>query len=61
MADRTAEAPHEADRMPSEDEEEAAEASESQLHESGEDREVAKHYEEMARRGVEQQGEGRIE
>jgi len=61
MPDRTADAAHQADRPPSEEEEQAAEAAEAELQESGEDRAVAKHYEEMARRGVEQQGEGRIE
>lgn len=61
MTTSTAGAPHEADRMPSPDEEAAAEASEKRLAESGEEREVAANYEEMARRGVEQRGEGRIE
>lgn len=61
MATRTAEAAHEPDRMPSDDEESAAEEATERLEESGKEREVARHYEEMARRGVEQKGEGRID
>lgn len=61
MATRTAEARHQADRMPSEDEEAAAEASTSDLEESGEEERVARHYQEMGELGAEQQGEGRIE
>lgn len=61
MATRTAGAQHKADRMPSEEEEAAAERAENELQESGEDREVAAHYEEMARRGAEQEGEGKID
>ncbi|MGH8979498.1 MAG: hypothetical protein ACRDWE_00550 [Acidimicrobiales bacterium] len=57
----TADAPHEPDRMPSGDEEAAAEASTERLRESGKEREVAAHYEEMAGRGAEEKGEGRIE
>lgn len=48
-----ASAPHEADRMPTSDEERAASRTES-------DPDVAAHYEEMAERGANQQGEGRI-
>jgi hypothetical protein len=61
MPDRTADAAHEPDRMPSTEEEETAEAAAEELRESGEERTVAEHYEDMARRGVDQQGEGRIE
>ena len=61
MPASTADAPHTPDRMPTESEEQAAEESETRLQESGEEAEVAKHYEEMARKGAEQQGEGRIE
>lgn len=61
MPHPTADAAHRPDRMPSEEEEEAADESADDLHESGEDRSVAEHYEEMARRGAEQRGEGRIE
>jgi hypothetical protein len=61
MPGPTRDAGHEADRMPTGDEEEAAEKSADELRESGEEAEVAKHYEEMARRGVDQEGEGRIE
>lgn len=57
----TADATHEPDRMPTGDEEAAAESSTERLEESGKEREVAENYEEMARRGVEQKGEGRIE
>ncbi len=52
---------HDADRMPTEDEEEAAEKSAKKLRESGDAESVAEHYEDMARRGVEQKGEGRID
>ena len=46
-------APHESDREPTADEEAAAEALEL-------DPEVAEHEKEMAERGAEQKGEGRI-
>jgi hypothetical protein len=61
MTTSTADAPHEPDRMPSSEEEAAAEKSEKRLDESGKERAVAASYEEMARRGVDQKGEGRIE
>lgn len=61
MAERTAQAAHEPDRMPTDEEERAAESAAAELQESGEETEVAEHFEEMARRGVEQQGEGRID
>lgn len=61
MPSSTADAPHASDRMPTETEEQAAEESEARLQESGEEAEVAKHYEEMARKGLDQKGEGRIE
>ena len=61
MSEPTGEAAHEPDRMSSGDEEEAAEASAEQLQRSGEEESVARHYQEMARLGVEQRGEGRIE
>lgn len=61
MATGTAGAKHEPDRMPSEEEEAAAEASTDELQRSGEEHRVAEHYEEMARLGVEQKGEGRID
>ncbi|HVC14865.1 MAG TPA: hypothetical protein VND62_08410 [Acidimicrobiales bacterium] len=61
MPDPTADAGHDADRMPTDDEERAAERAADQLEESGEEASVAEHYEEMARRGTEQKGEGRIE
>jgi hypothetical protein len=48
-----ASAEHEADRAPTEDESAAA-------GDRAADPEVAKHYEEMAERGADQQGEGRI-
>lgn len=60
MSTRTQEAAHEPDRAPTSDEELAAERSEEELEESGKDRVVAEHYEEMARRGAEDPGEGRI-
>lgn len=47
--------------MPTPEEETAAERSAEELGESGDEQSVAEHYEEMARRGVEQKGEGRIE
>lgn len=47
--------------MPSEDEEQAADRSTQQLRDSGDEEAVAEHFEEMAKRGVEQKGEGRIE
>jgi hypothetical protein len=54
-ADRSdAEATHQPDRMPTPDEE--AKADQLKL-----DPEAAKHYEEMAERGANQKGEGRIE
>lgn len=61
MPASTAGAPHTPDRMPTETEEQAAEKSEAALEESGEEASVAAHYEEMAKKGVEQKGEGRIE
>lgn len=61
MTGHTVDAGHEPDRMPSADEEAAAERSEERLSESGEEHEVAEKFEEMARRGVDQKGEGRIE
>ena len=61
MATRTAEATHEPDRMPSDEEEAAAESAAAHLEESGKEHDVAEHYEDMARRGVEQKGEGRID
>lgn len=61
MTATTAEAAHESDGLPSEDEEEAANRSAEELRESGEEASVAEHYEDMARWGVEQKGEGRIE
>lgn len=61
MTTRTAQATHEPDRMPSEDEEQAAERAGHELEESGEARDVAAHFEDMAKRGVEQKGEGRID
>jgi len=47
--------------MPTEDEDQAAERSAKELADSGEEASVAEHYEEMARRGADQKGEGRIE
>ncbi|MGH8989554.1 MAG: hypothetical protein ACRDXC_13335 [Acidimicrobiales bacterium] len=61
MAGQTAHATHEPDRMPTEDEEVAAERSTEELRTSGEEASVAEHYRDMVRRGVEQEGEGRIE
>lgn len=61
MPERTEDAGHEPDRMPTDDEEQAAEKSARELRESGEEESVAEHYEEMARRGAEEKGEGRIE
>lgn len=61
MAGPTADATHGSDRIPTEDEEKAAERAADELEESGEEASVAAHYEEMARRGAEQRGEGRIE
>jgi len=61
MSTSTADAPHESDQMPSSEDEAAAEKSEKRLDESGKEREVAANYGEMARRSVEQKGEGRIE
>lgn len=61
MPASTADAPHTPDRMPTESEEQAAEESEARMQESGEEEDVAEHFEEMARKGVDQQGEGRIE
>jgi hypothetical protein len=52
---RDAEAPHEADRMPTPDEEEAAEKSAADV-----DPSVGAHYQEMAERGANTSGEGRI-
>lgn len=61
MTTSTVHAAHEPDRMPTSEEETAAERSAERLGDSGEARDVAAHYEEMARRGAEQKGEGRIE
>lgn len=61
MPASTADAPHTPDRMPTESEEQAAEESEARMQESGEEAGVAEHFEEMARKGVDQKGEGRIE
>ncbi len=61
MPGSTAEAAHEADRTPTDDEAKAAERSADELRESGEEESVAEHYKEMARRGVEQKGEGKID
>lgn len=61
MPASTADAPHTPDRMPTESEEQAAEESEARLEASGEEAEAAAHIEEMARKGAEQKGEGRIE
>ncbi|HLW46026.1 MAG TPA: hypothetical protein VKR78_07395 [Acidimicrobiales bacterium] len=61
MPDWTADAAHEPDRAPTDDEEEAADRAAEELRDSGEEASVARHYEEMARRGVEQKGEGSIE
>lgn len=61
MSETTAGLPHEADRMPTDDEERAAEKSAEELRESGKEESVAEHYEDMAQRGVDQKGEGRIE
>lgn len=57
----TKDAAHEPDRMPTDDEEAAAEASTEELEKSGKERDVAAHYEEMAHLGVEEKGEGRID
>lgn len=61
MPANTADAPHTPDRMPTEAEERAAEESEAELEQSGEAADVARHYEDMAKKGVEQKGEGRID
>jgi hypothetical protein len=61
MPTRTADAAHEPDRMPTEEEDAAADASTDELERSGEEGSVARHYREMTRLGVEQKGEGRIE
>lgn len=61
MTSPTAETGHEPDRMPTSEEEAAAERSEKRLEETGKEREVAEHFEDMARRGLDQKGEGRIE
>jgi len=61
MSGPTGGAAHRADRMPTDEEEQAAERSAAELEESGGDAEVAAHYEDMARRGVEHKGEGRID
>ena len=45
--------PHQADRMPTDDEAKAADSLKT-------DPKVAEHYEEMAERGANQKGEGRI-
>ncbi len=58
---RTKDASHDADRMPTEDGEEAADRSAEELRDSGEESSVAQHHQDMARRGVEQKGEGRID
>jgi hypothetical protein len=50
---RDAEKAHEPDRMPTDEEERLAE-------EHDVDPEAAEHYEEMAERGADQQGEGRV-
>lgn len=62
---RTAEAQdalagHQADRMPTAEEEELADESAGDPGISGDQRAVADHYREMAERGVDQRGEGRI-
>ncbi len=51
--------PHEADRPPTADEEEAAERAATESL-SDDQAEVASHYLDMTQRGVQQQGEGRI-
>jgi len=61
MATRTGNVEHQADRMPTDEEAEAAEASTRELQESGEEERVAEHYREMGRIGSEEKGEGRIE
>ena len=48
-----------ADRLPTEEEEAAAEESRKKF--EGDEAEVAKHYEEMADLGAQDKGEGRIE
>jgi hypothetical protein len=52
---RDARAPHRADRMPTPDEEEAADESATDV-----DPSVGAHYQEMAERGANSRGEGRI-
>ena len=48
MATQTWEAKHQADRMPTDDEAEAAERSAKELQDSGEEEKAAEHYKEMA-------------
>lgn len=52
---------HQPDRLPTEDEEALAEQSADELERSGKSKSVADHEADMARRGVEERGEGRIE
>jgi hypothetical protein len=49
-----------ADRPPTTDEEEAADRAREDPDIAGDPEDVAAHYDEMAERGVEQKGEGRI-
>lgn len=54
-------AAHQADRGPTEEEEELADRSSEELEKSGNRQTVSEHHAEMHQRGVEQRGEGRIE
>lgn len=56
MPDATAQTPHARDRVPGEADAEHEDADVRRAR-----RRVAEHYQEMARRGVEQRGAGRIE
>jgi hypothetical protein len=51
---------HGPDRTPTTDEEAAADRAREDPEIAGDPKDVAAHYEEMAERGVEQKGEGRI-
>jgi hypothetical protein len=51
---------HGADRGPTEDEEQAADRSRKDPNLSGDQKDVAAHYEEMADKGVSEKGEGQI-
>ncbi len=57
---REAAAAHESDRAPTEEEEQLADATASELESSGELKQVAEHHAEMDRIGADQRGEGRI-